>query len=139
MGIFRRRSTSTSGQRPPTPVVPQLSGEPVELTGTTTMGAENLEGLFAAHRLGEGSPLVLAARLVREPANPHDPNTIAVHVQGTRVGYLPGFLAQHAPAVVDQLDCSVRLWSAQPRESGKLGTGHCSPTPKPLTAGTSAG
>jgi hypothetical protein len=44
--------------------------------------------------LKAGTPAVL----VREPANPHDPNAIAVYVDGRRIGYVPkkqnGVLAQ---------------------------------------------
>lgn len=40
-----------------------------------------------------------SALLVREPANPYDPNAVAVYVDGKRIGYVPkkqnGILAQY--------------------------------------------
>lgn len=51
------------------------------IVGTQFTGVP--ESFVAA--LKPGTPAVL----VREPENPHDPNAIAIYVEGKRIGYVP--------------------------------------------------
>lgn len=90
--------------------------EPVKMTGTTTFGAEAAAAVFVAHGLSDGGVLELVGQLVPEPDNAADPGAVAVHVEGARVGYLPGHLAnllELAPGHV--LSCQVQLWAATDR------------------------
>ncbi|WP_328320471.1 hypothetical protein OHA70_21880 [Kribbella sp. NBC_00382] len=82
------------------------------MTGTTTFGAEALADLFIAHQAPEGGVLELPGMLIAEPENPADASAVAVHVQGARIGYLPGYLAQEEP-FDDVGSCRVQLWAAQ--------------------------
>jgi len=102
----------------PTGGLPSNASVAIEMTGTTTFGAENLSALFAAHGVNAGGLLELAGQLVPEPENPADPNAVAVHVEGARVGYLPGYLAKEAlhPGQMDE--CQVQLWGTS--QSGSL-------------------
>lgn len=86
------------------------------MTGTTTFGAGNLERLFTAHELAEGGLLELSGYLVPEPDNTADPNAVAVHVEGERIGYLPGHLAEGAPQGDRANVCRVQLWGASTSE-----------------------
>lgn len=116
--FFRRRATQSEAQMTIRAelVVPALS-EPVEMTGTTTHGAPALADLYAWVGQADGGLLERRGRLVPEPENPVDPNAVAVHVGGARVGYVPSFIARGIPR--DRaLDCQVQLWA--------------SPTPKGL-------
>lgn len=89
------------------------------MTGTTTFGAEALADLFASRGLPNGGMLELEGWFVAEPDNPADPEAIAVEVEGRRIGYLPSYLAQHAPVDRPRLSpCQVQLWAALDR--GKL-------------------
>lgn len=114
MRLFRRREPARPVERAATvrSAAPAASATPVEMTGTTTHGAGNLARLFAAHDQADGGLLEMLGQLVPEPDNPADPNAVAVHVEGERIGYLPGYLAEHAPHS-DQVDgCRVQLWGA---------------------------
>lgn len=91
-------------------VVPDLS-EPVEMTGTTTVGADALEAVYAAHGRSTGGVLELQGRVVPELDNHSDSNAFAVQVAHARIGYIPGFIAHGLPR--DRaLDCQVQLWAA---------------------------
>lgn len=93
---------------------PAASGEPVRLTGTTTFGAENLERVFAAHSKSLGGVLELSGWLIAEPSNPADTNAIAVHIEGERIGYLPGHLAARISiGTSGPYPCRVQLWGEQ--------------------------
>ena len=93
---------------------PAASGEPVQLTGTTTFGAENVERLFAAHSKSMGGVLELSSWLIAEPSNPADAKAIAVHVEGERIGYLPGHLAAGMSiGTSEPYPCRVQLWGEQ--------------------------
>ena len=93
-----------------------LSGEPVKMTGTTTLGAAGAHALFHGRGQYAGGVLELAGQLIPEPENPVDPSAVAVHVEGDRVGYLPGYLAgQLDPSAGDLLPCQVQLWGAAER------------------------
>ena len=91
-------------------VEPDLS-EPVEMTGTTTIGADALEALYAAYGRAAGGLLELQGRLIPEHDNPANSNAVAVHVADARIGYLPGFITPDLPQ--DRaLTCQVQLWAA---------------------------
>ncbi len=91
-------------------VVPDLS-EPIEMTGTTTVGSDALVNLFASYGLGGGGLLEERGQLVAEPSNPADPNAVAVHVLGYRIGYVPGYIARTLQ-LPRPLDCQVQLWAS---------------------------
>lgn len=112
MGLFRRHRETTRRASVPAQLDPEFTGQPVELTGTTTFGAASLDELLAAHRAVEREPLLLAARLVPEPDNEHDAQAIFVQVEGARIGYLPSYVAHRAPSNVSSLSCTVQLWFA---------------------------
>ena len=88
------------------------------LSGTTTSGAEALAALYANRGRPDGGMIETAGQLVAEPANPVDPDAIAVHVDGQRIGYLPSYLAAGAPSAADHAACQVQLWAAG--DSGQL-------------------
>lgn len=112
MKFFRRR-----GPQPETQVtiraglvIPDLS-EPVEMTGTTTVGADALVNLFASCGLGGGGLLEEREQLVAEPSNPADANAVAVHVLGSRIGYVPGYIARGLQLSRPR-ECQVQLWGS---------------------------
>jgi len=82
------------------------------MSGTTTVGADNAGAIFVDRRLTSGGMIELRGVLVAEPTNPVDANAIAVHVNGARIGYLPGFLAREIdlPDAVEH-PCRVQLWA----------------------------
>lgn len=112
MKFFRRRETRPEPQVMIRAglVIPDLS-EPVEMTGTTTVGAEALVNVFATYGLGGGGLLEERGQLVAEPSNPADPNAVAVHVLGSRIGYVPGYVARTLQ-LSRSLDCQVQLWGS---------------------------
>lgn len=70
-------------------------GEPdlVKLSGTTTFAREAITRLAERHRVADRGYLETSGTLQREPDNQADPNAVAVHVEGERIGYLPGYVA----------------------------------------------
>ena len=76
---------------------PQLQGL-VKLAGTTTFAKEAAAALMGRHQQREDGRLETDAFLRREPDNAADPQAVAVHVEGQRVAYLPGYLAARLPA-----------------------------------------
>lgn len=66
----------------------------VQLTGTTTFARDATTRLAERHRIAAGGYLEVSGTIQREPENPADPHAIAVHVEGEKVGYLPGYLAR---------------------------------------------
>lgn len=70
-------------------------GEPelVKLTGTTTFAKDAITRLAARHGIAERGYLEASGSMQREPANAADLNAVAVHVEGERIGYLPGHVA----------------------------------------------
>lgn len=93
-----------------------LSEEPEKITATTTLCAAEARALFHSRGKYAGGVLELAGQLIPEPENPADPSAVAVHVEGARVGYLPGYLAgQLDLSVGDLLPCQVQLWGAADR------------------------
>jgi len=132
-------------ERTPEPRWVESPGVAVEMTGTTTFGVDEARVLFASRGQGAGGMVTVAASLVREPENPVDPDAVAVHVEGARIGYLPSGFAEQAPvAVGEPAPCQIQLWAVT--EDGKLRTRgwvwwgtstpawpHSSENPPPLT------
>lgn len=128
---FIRRSTSEPEPRVTFSagiVVPDLV-EPVEMTGTTTIGLEAVTALFTSMGQPDGDLLEQSGFLVPEPDNPADANAIAVYVNQYRIGYVPGYIAARQPRDRNE-ECQVQLW-ASPIETGLrvrvwvvLGSGH---------------
>ena len=123
-------------------VVPDLS-EPVEMSGTTTVGAEALAALYVSCGHSDGGLLELPGILVPEPHNPADPNAVAVHVHEARIGYVPGYIAARMPR--DRpLECRAQLWAAPTDQglrvrgwvvfgSGPVRWPHAAPNPPAVT------
>jgi hypothetical protein len=87
------------------------SSQPIRMTGTTMFAAQTLKDLFKGQDLSNGGMLELPGWLVPEPENSFDPQAIAVHVQGERIGYLPRRIA--AAVSIPRLTthpCQVQLW-----------------------------
>lgn len=123
MGIRKwfNRSDSAPGPEPALAMSVTASevGEPVKMTGTTTVSAAGAGALFHGRGMYTGGLLELPGQLVPEPENPVDSSAVAVHVEGDKVGHLPGYLAdQLALARGEVLNCQVQLWGAVDR--GKL-------------------
>jgi len=122
--FWRKRVTAGNQVTPqatrPTGGLPSKASIAIEITGTTTFGAENMGALFAAHGLSAGGLLELSGQLVPEPENPADPHAVTIHAEGARIGYLPGFLAKEA-AHPDQTDeCQVQLWGTSQGSSVRV-------------------
>jgi hypothetical protein len=64
----------------------------VQLTGTTTFAKDAITLLAERHQIAAGGYLETGGIIQREPENPADPHAIAVHVEGEKIGYLPGYL-----------------------------------------------
>jgi len=123
-------------------VVPDLT-EPVEMTGTTTIGAGALAALYAECDQPEGGLLQRSGLLVPEPDNPADPNAVAVHANGACIGYVPGYIAARMPR--DRpLDCQVQLWGVSDEkglrvrgwvvaDAGPVRWPHTASNPPPVT------
>jgi hypothetical protein len=65
----------------------------VKLTGTTTFAKDAIARLAERHGAGGGGYIETSGTLQREPDNHADPHAVAVHVEGEKIGYLPGYLA----------------------------------------------
>lgn len=115
--FFRRRLTTHESQVTFRVglVVPDPS-EPVEMTGTITVGAEALAALYVSCGQPDGGLLEQRGLLVPEPDNRADPNAVAIHVHKPRIGYIPGYIAARMPHG-GPLECQVQLWAA-PTEMG---------------------
>lgn len=81
----------------------------VQLAGTTTNSKQSIAALVKRRDPHDTGYLELDGALQREPDNPVDPDAIAVHVEGERVGYLPGYVA----AAVDLSEAGSRLVRVQ--------------------------
>jgi hypothetical protein len=66
----------------------------VKLTGTTTFAKDAITRLAERRGAGEGGYIETGGTLQREPDNRADPHAVAVHVEGEKIGYLPGHLAK---------------------------------------------
>ena len=122
MGIRKWLNRSRTSTRLPSVGVSRTAlgeGEPVKMTGTTTFAAAGAGALFHSRRLYTGGLHHLPGQMLLEPDNPADPSAIAVHVEGDKVGYLPGYVADRlALAQGEVLACQVQLWATPDR--GKL-------------------
>lgn len=110
------KATSSSAAQPPvrSPIRMDLELQPVQMTGTTTFGADALTAFFTSRRIPDGGMIEAAGQLVREPDNPADPNAVAILVEGERIGYLPGYLASQVPLAHDEVSpCKVQLWGTR--------------------------
>ncbi|ANG84647.1 HIRAN domain-containing protein [Microbacterium aurantiacum] len=79
---------TTPSQRP-TLGLPDL----VQLSGTTTNSRLAIVAVVARHDPDDTGCLEIEGVLQREPDNAADPKAVAVHIEGERVGYLPGYVA----------------------------------------------
>lgn len=77
-------------------------------------GSSHCQAALKAGRLIPGSPV----KLVRDPANPHDPNAIAIYADGARnrAGYVP---AARAKILARLLDGGADLVAISVRGSGR--------------------
>lgn len=66
----------------------------VKLTGTMTFAKDAIARLAARRGAGQGGYIETGGTLQREPDNQADPQAVAVHVEGEKIGYLPGYLAK---------------------------------------------
>lgn len=73
-----------------------LGGEQdlVKLTGTTTFAKDAITRLAERRGAGAGGYIETSGTLQREPDNQADTHAVAVHVEGEKIGYLPGYLAK---------------------------------------------
>ena len=74
-------------------IVPGDEPDLVKLSGTTTFAKEAITRLAERHGATDRGYLELPGVLQREPHNKADPSAVAVHVEGERIGYLPGYVA----------------------------------------------
>ena len=74
---------------------PELAAAGLRVAGVAGAARHHAEAL-ASDAAAPGRPLELR----RDPANPHDPNAIAVHAGGVQVGWVPRAIAEAlAPAL----------------------------------------
>lgn len=66
----------------------------MKLSGTTTFAKEAITILAERYGVAERGYLELGGTLQREPGNEADSHAVAVHVEGERIGYLPGYVAR---------------------------------------------
>lgn len=65
----------------------------IQLTGTTTFAKDAITALAERRRIADGGYLETEGLLQREEDNEVDPLAVAVHIEGDRIGYLPGPIA----------------------------------------------
>jgi hypothetical protein len=65
----------------------------VTLSGTNTISKDAITSLMTRHGQANDGYLVIDGTIQREPHNPVDPNAVAVYVEGDRIAYLPGYIA----------------------------------------------
>jgi hypothetical protein len=66
----------------------------VQMAGTMTGGRVAMLALVRRLDPQDSGYIECAGVLQREPSNPVDPDAVAVHVEGERVGYVPGYVAK---------------------------------------------
>lgn len=86
------RDARTPAHADATIVAPELEGL-VKLTGTTTFAKQAATDLLERYSQHENGYLEIVGFLQRETENTADPLAVAVHAEGERVAYLPGYLA----------------------------------------------
>ena len=94
------------------------AGEPVKLSGTTTSTADECRHMFAFHGLTDGGHFEAPATLVAMGAEGRDDPVVAVHVDGARIGFLPGYLAaqvnpDNRPLTGPAGAAQVQMWGAR--------------------------
>lgn len=66
----------------------------VEISGAMTVAKSAMKSLVERRDPADTGYLEVSAVIQREPDNPVDANSVAVLVEGERVGYLPGYLGK---------------------------------------------
>lgn len=94
------------------------AGEPVKMAGTTTSTADECRHMFAFHGLPDGGHFEAPATLVQLGAEGREAPVVAVHVDGARIGFLPGYLAAHVnrgngPLTGSAAVAQVQMWGAR--------------------------
>lgn len=87
------------------------------MAGTTTVTADECRHLFNFHGLPDGGRLEAPATLVALGEEGRDQPSVAVHVDGARIGFLPGYLAasvnpDNKPLTGPAAVASVQMWGA---------------------------
>jgi hypothetical protein len=93
------------------------AGEPVKMAGTTTSTADECRHLFRFVGLPEGGHFEAPATLVAMGVQGREQPVVAVHVEGARVGFLPGYLAaqvnpENGPLLGLAAQARVQMWGA---------------------------
>ena len=107
MGILKRLTdavTGSSSRRKPAILIDGDPSDPYsfEIVGEGPRQAALCDLISGSSEVDRGGYEVEAlATLVREPKNPHDPNAVAVHINGRHVGY---FAREEAAEFASQLD-----------------------------------
>lgn len=88
----------------------------LELAGTTTNSAENCRLIMQAAGCPDGGLLYRDGQIVAESHNAVDPDAIAIHIDGLRVGYLQKYSQQGVQHRAGEL-IPVQMW-ARPDRNG---------------------
>lgn len=94
------------------------SGEPVKMAGTTTEAADECRHMFAFKGHPDGGHFEAPATLVSVGAEGRADPVVAVHVDGARVGFLPGYMAKvvnadNRPLSGAAAAAQVQMWGAR--------------------------
>lgn len=101
------------------------SGEPVKMAGTTTEAADECRHMFAFKGLPDGGHFEAPATLVAVGAEGRADPVVAVHVDGARVGFVPGFMAKvvnpdNRPLSGAAAAAQVQMWGARVGEGMRV-------------------
>lgn len=101
------------------------AGEPVKMAGTTTEAADECRHMFAFHGLSDGGHFEAPATLVAMGAPGREDPVVAVHVDGARIGFLPGYLAAqvnpgNGPLTGAAATAQVQMWGARVGEGMRV-------------------
>lgn len=93
------------------------AGEPVKMAGTTTSTADECRHLFRFVGLPEGGHFEAPATLVAMGEEGRGQPVVAIHVEGARIGFLPGYLASQVnpdsrPLLGVGAQARVQMWGA---------------------------
>ena len=94
------------------------SAEPVKMAGTTREAADECRHMFAFVGLPDGGQFEAPATLIAMGAEGREHPVVAVHVDGARIGFLPGYLAAqvnpgNAPLTGAAAAAQVQMWGAR--------------------------
>jgi hypothetical protein len=94
------------------------AGEPVKMAGTTTSTADECRHLFRFVGLPKGGHFEAPATLAAMGVEGREQPVVAVHVEGARIGFLPGYLAaqvnpENRPLVGVAAHARVQMWGAR--------------------------